>query len=107
MQCLNGIRALSMLWIVFFHTFTSIIAGPVVNLVQAFSVSHSRMNNISIKFIVQDRTEPKYAVLASAYLAVDSFLLLSGLLLALSFFRTMGHKGTYDVPMGYIHRYFR
>lgn len=43
MQCLNGIRALSMLWIVFFHTFTSIIAAPVVNLTQAFSVSHSQV----------------------------------------------------------------
>lgn len=51
--------------------------------------------------------DDNYVVLVNGFLSVDSFFFLSGLLVCLVFFRDISKKGSYDVPLGYIHRYIR
>lgn len=66
MHCLNGIRALSIIWVLFGHVYLLKIYGPLINAAEI----KDWISNISSM------------ILLSATITVDSFFLLSGLLVA-------------------------
>lgn len=72
MDCLHGLRVLSMSWVVLFHTFYTNIVAPNINKAVTAKLGDSWSN----------------MVLLNATLSTDTFLLLSGTLLAVSFLRS-------------------
>lgn len=91
-DCLNGIRVLSMIWVIFAHSFASNLAVPTINF---------------IEYIKWTRTF--YAMFThNAYISVDSFFFLSGLLLSwIGMKEIEKRKGRINVPLMYLHRYLR
>lgn len=75
-DCLHGIRVLSILWIVLGHTYMLILQSPVSN--QAYMLKWVR-NLFTI-------------IVMLGPLSVDSFFLLSGFLLAVSFLKKLEKK---------------
>ena len=92
-RCLNGIRVISMLWVILCHThfWVSLAAGvdnalDVINILKRFS----------------------YQAVGNGFFSVDSFFLLSGVLVAYLTLRQMKRKnGRFPFLMYYIHRYLR
>ncbi|XP_071854821.1 nose resistant to fluoxetine protein 6-like [Apostichopus japonicus] len=93
LDALNGIRVISMLWIIWGHTNSFIIFGRLDNPLHVF-------NNILGKFWFRMTTEATYAV--------DTFFVLSGLLLT---FLTLKHlkklNGKLNWVLFYFHRFWR
>lgn len=67
--CLDGIRVLSFVWIVFYHTFSA-----------CFTIT-----NYNKDAMVDARFSWKYALITKGNLAVDSFLTMTGLLISHQF----------------------
>ncbi|KAG5870003.1 hypothetical protein JTB14_018075 [Gonioctena quinquepunctata] len=85
--CLNGIRSISMMWIISHHEFLTKIAGPIGNY------------NEVVKFFYTTGD----LLLHQTPLTVDSFLTLAGILTAY----TLMKKKEINLIECYIHRYFR
>ncbi|KAL7744528.1 hypothetical protein ACLKA6_017050 [Drosophila palustris] len=91
-DCLHGIRCMSLIWVVYGHDYMMAGLSPIVNLVDLLPWYKS-----SYSMFIQH-----------ALFSVDSFFFLSGLLVVMVALRTMEKsKGKLNVPLMYVHRYLR
>ncbi|XP_069696166.1 nose resistant to fluoxetine protein 6-like isoform X2 [Periplaneta americana] len=92
MPVLHGVRFLSMFWIVLGHRYVISTTGPAINTVFTNSWVRSWENMPLVNFVM----------------AVDTFLLLSGLLVAYVFLKQMRRPDArFNIPLHYLHRYIR
>uniref|UniRef100_A0A182JYF2 Nose resistant-to-fluoxetine protein N-terminal domain-containing protein n=1 Tax=Anopheles christyi TaxID=43041 RepID=A0A182JYF2_9DIPT len=90
-DCINGIRVISMVWVVFSHNYVRIAMQPIYN-------SH----------IILTWLESYHSVLVvSSTVSVDTFFLLSGLLTCWSILNALDKHGRLNLPVMYLHRYLR
>ncbi|XP_017061001.2 LOW QUALITY PROTEIN: nose resistant to fluoxetine protein 6 [Drosophila ficusphila] len=90
--CLNGIRCLTIIWIILGHGYMFLLLAP----------------NINAYDIVAWAQTPFSMVMQSGSTSVDTFFLLSGLLLVLTSLRELDRtKGRLNVPLMYLHRLVR
>ncbi|CAH1160159.1 unnamed protein product [Phaedon cochleariae] len=86
-----GIRVISMMWVIFGHTFLDAISGPTTNL----------------KAVIEWCKQLASMVAISGTLAVDTFFVIGGIVLAYTFMK-MKHNGMeFKICQFYIHRYVR
>ncbi|XP_016950512.1 nose resistant to fluoxetine protein 6 [Drosophila biarmipes] len=91
-DCLNGIRCLSLAWVVFCHQYVNTLYAPNLNLFHAYSWAET----------------PYASFILHGFFSVDSFFVLGGLLVALITLRMMDRtKGKLNVPLMYLHRIIR
>ena len=89
---INGLRVMSMFWVILCHTHFWVFIGGVENVL--------RVKNVISRFSFQ--------AIGNAFFSVDSFFFLSGLLVAYLTFREMNRKkGRFPFLMYYLHRYLR
>ncbi len=90
--CIHGIRTISMFWVILGHTHVwGFMEGYLSNTLSVFK-------HVAPRF--------SYQPVANGFLAVDSFLFLSGLLLAYLTLRHMNRKrGKFPAVTYYVHRY--
>lgn len=89
-SCLHGLRALSILWIMFGHRVSNQLNFPL------------RIPSAAIEFYQQ-----VYSVILSSYsIAVDTFFLMGALLLTISTLRAID-KNRLNIPRMILHRYLR
>lgn len=89
---LNGIRALSMTWVILGHIY--------------YFGALSSVDNITIAEKISQRFS--FQAIANAYVSVDSFFLLSGILVSYITLKKMDNSsGRLGLPMFYIHRFVR
>ncbi|XP_068082915.1 nose resistant to fluoxetine protein 6 [Anabrus simplex] len=91
MGVVNGVRVISLAWVVLAHRHSNSVTVPYLNLVDG------------IDFL----EDWKRLYLTNGTLSVDTFLMLSGMLLAYVFLKEVNKTGAFNVPMFYIHRYIR
>ncbi len=95
LDILNGVRVLSMVWIMFGHTYDFGSRSPILNVPEFF-------RDISTNYWM--------SLLTNGILAVDVFFFFSGFLAALSFFRVFKRPENRRVPvvlLSYLVRYLR
>lgn len=90
--CLNGIRAISMLWIVYLHCY------------EAFYYTYDLYN--PDYFSRFQRTFAR-TFLKNGELAVDTFFVITGMLVMLNFVKARERKKPFNIFKFYIHRYLR
>ncbi|KAH8385578.1 hypothetical protein KR200_000705 [Drosophila serrata] len=91
-DCLHGIRCLSLIWVVYCHQYTMQTLGANLNIVLYKSWSESS----SASFVLH------------GFFSVDSFFFLGGMLVSLIALRSMDKtKGKLNVPLMYLHRLMR
>ncbi|KXJ74406.1 hypothetical protein RP20_CCG013730 [Aedes albopictus] len=92
MDCVNGIRALSMIWIIINHVHDAALGLPTTNTV-----------------IRTEYTNSYYGVLFHRLggKAVDIFLMLSGMLVAMKLLRELDRNRKLNLAELYLHRYIR
>ncbi|XP_063906237.1 nose resistant to fluoxetine protein 6-like isoform X2 [Zophobas morio] len=92
LECICGIRFISMIFIISGHTFLFMVGGPVQN----------------VDFYDKESRNPINAIFVNSPLLVDTFLLISGFLLCyLLLIELEKRKGRINVPLLYIARYIR
>lgn len=89
-RCLNGLRGISVLWIIFGHRFVNQQRFPLTN----HATVHELYNNI-------------YSVILTSYdSAVDTFFVMGAVLLTMSVLKALD-KRALNIPRLIIHRYIR
>ena len=92
---LNGIRVISMFWVILGHTYFWIFTGNSIRVDNIFS-----LKDVASRFGFQ--------AIVSAFFSVDSFFFLSGVLVAYLSLRQMKkRKGSFPIIHYYVHRYLR
>ncbi|KAL5011855.1 hypothetical protein ScPMuIL_010406 [Solemya velum] len=89
LSCLNGIRFLSMTWVLYGHL---------------YSFAEIIMQGAIAKELIKDVT---YQVVANALVSVDTFFALSGLLVTYLSLKEMKRGGMLNMGMFYFHRFWR
>lgn len=89
--CLNGIRFLSMVWVVSGHTFSVYSSGAVANLKDVLDWTNSLES----------------MVIVSGTLSVDTFLVVGGALVVYAFTKAKVQGTKFNIFKYYIHRYLR
>ncbi|KAL5284197.1 hypothetical protein ACFFRR_006461 [Megaselia abdita] len=91
-DCLNGIRVISMIWVIYGHAIMMNTSAPQINWFDLV-----RWTRTFFSMFTQN-----------AYISVDSFFFMSGLLLAWIGMKEIEKvKGKLNVPLMYLHRYLR
>ncbi|XP_062124806.1 nose resistant to fluoxetine protein 6-like isoform X1 [Drosophila sulfurigaster albostrigata] len=91
-DCLHGLRCMSLIWVIFSHQYILAVMAPNLNAVKMFPWIAS----------------PFASFILHGFFSVDTFLVISGLLLAMIALRLMEKtKGRLNIPMMYLHRYLR
>ncbi|XP_050744607.1 nose resistant to fluoxetine protein 6 isoform X1 [Drosophila biarmipes] len=91
-ECLHGIRCLSLIWVVYLHEHMYSLISP----------------NINFTYALLWLEKPMASFFVHGYFSVDSFLFIGGLLVSMTALRTMEKtKGKLNVPMMYVHRIIR
>ncbi|XP_045129654.1 nose resistant to fluoxetine protein 6-like isoform X2 [Portunus trituberculatus] len=91
-SCLHGIRALSMCWVVFAHSFLlSITASANKSLVTQMVAEHPYF----------------YQIILNGYPSVDTFFVMSGLLVSYNVMKEYQRTSRFNAPLYYIHRFIR
>ncbi|KAM8719733.1 hypothetical protein ACLKA7_005886 [Drosophila subpalustris] len=91
-DCLHGMRCMSLFWVIFGHDYM-------------FSFILPNINQISIFHWIQS---PFQNLITHAVFSVDTFFFLSGLLVIMIALRSMDRaKGKLNIPLMYLHRYVR
>ncbi|XP_017145916.1 nose resistant to fluoxetine protein 6 isoform X1 [Drosophila miranda] len=91
-HCLNGIRCLSLMWVIFGHEYIYALKSPSINQSDLLSWVQQAFSS----FIIY------------APFSVDTFFFLSGLLVVVVSLRFLEKtKGRINVPLMYLHRYLR
>lgn len=89
-DCLLGLRAISVLWIMFGHRFSNQTAFPTRN-----------------RLVINEHYEHIYSTIVSSYsIAVDTFFVMGALLLTISTLNALDKKRL-NVPRMILHRYLR
>lgn len=89
--CIDGIRALSLMWVIVGHTLVGFYSMPEVNTIEMLNWLDVWQSKIVV----------------SAPLSVDSFLVISGFLISYLTMKTLDKGNQLNVPLFYIHRYIR
>ncbi|EDV92469.1 GH24037 [Drosophila grimshawi] len=91
-ECLHGIRCLSLIWVIYGHDYIYHVQSPNINLIDIIPWFRS-----------------SYSMLIThALFSVDTFFFLSGLLVVMVALRAMERsRGKLNVPLMYLHRYLR
>ena len=90
---LNGLRVISMFWVILGHTFLiAMMNGAIVD-------NPLHVLKLASSFAFQ--------AVENAFIAVDSFFLLSGVLVAYLTFRYTKKRGRFPILHYYVHRYLR
>ncbi|XP_055643556.1 nose resistant to fluoxetine protein 6-like [Toxorhynchites rutilus septentrionalis] len=90
-ECLNGIRVISMVWVVFCHNYLMLLSAPNSN-----------------PTAMLDWIKSYHSVLViSGTVSVDSFFLLSGMLICWSMLKELDKNRYLNLPLMYFHRYLR
>ncbi|XP_044737959.1 nose resistant to fluoxetine protein 6-like [Chrysoperla carnea] len=92
LPCLNGIRFLSILWIIHGHEFLTFTYQELVNQIDLFHWIQK---------------EPWSWFTMGSTVSVDTFFVLSGCLLMYGFLKSQAKKIPFNVPLMYFHRYVR
>ncbi|EDX02122.2 nose resistant to fluoxetine protein 6 [Drosophila yakuba] len=91
-HCLNGMRCMSLIWVIFGHEYIINLKGPAIN----------PADNL------QWMSQPFSSFILYGTFSVDTFFFISGLLLVSIGLRGMEKaKGKLNVPLMYLHRYLR
>ncbi|KAH8386780.1 hypothetical protein KR093_002451, partial [Drosophila rubida] len=91
-DCLHGMRCMSLLWVVYGHEYM-------------FGMVQPNINHISVIHWMQ---QPYQNFILHGVFSVDTFFFLSGMLVIMIALRTMEKtKGKLNVPLMYLHRYLR
>ncbi|KAH8318663.1 hypothetical protein KR074_000740, partial [Drosophila pseudoananassae] len=91
-QCLHGIRCMSLIWVCFGHDYIIGITSPNINLYDVYEWAKTPFVN----------------VINEGVFAVDTFFFISGLLVAMVPLRAMEKaNGKLNIPLMYLHRYLR
>ncbi|KAL5284199.1 hypothetical protein ACFFRR_006463, partial [Megaselia abdita] len=91
-DCLNGIRVISMFWVIYGHTTMTNLKVPQINILDMLEWSKTVFSLFT----------------SNATISVDSFFFLSGLLLSWVGIKEIEKsKGRLNVPLMYFHRYLR
>ncbi|XP_026847251.1 nose resistant to fluoxetine protein 6 [Drosophila persimilis] len=91
-SCLDGIRCMSLFWVVLGHGV-------------GYSVGDPNINKLRTVLWLE---EPFSSFILYAYFSVDSFFFIGGLLVSMVVLRSMEKsKGKLNVPMMYLHRFIR
>ncbi|XP_032291038.1 nose resistant to fluoxetine protein 6 [Drosophila virilis] len=91
-DCLHGMRCLSLIWVVFGHQYLLVIQAPIMNMLNFYYWVEKPFTNF----------------ISHAVFSVDTFLFLSGLLLVVISMRSLERtKGRLNIPLMYLHRYLR
>ncbi|KAH8295940.1 hypothetical protein KR018_006480, partial [Drosophila ironensis] len=91
-HCLNGMRCLSLIWVILGHEYTVTLFAQAINQIE------------SLRWM----SKPFTSFIIYAPFSVDTFFFLSGLLLVAIGMRALERtKGKMNVPLMYVHRYLR
>uniref|UniRef100_A0A336KNE1 CSON012115 protein n=1 Tax=Culicoides sonorensis TaxID=179676 RepID=A0A336KNE1_CULSO len=91
LHCINGIRVLSLIWIVFAHSYMTYVMNPLLN-----------------KAELKDWLKSMYScIILGGSVAVDSFFLLSGVLVCWVILKDLNRGTRMNVFKLYFHRYLR
>jgi peptidoglycan/LPS O-acetylase OafA/YrhL len=94
-QCLNGLRFISMMWVIAGHGFVAMEQVPIIN----YAEVGAYIDNVKAQYI------------GAAPISVDTFFFLSGFLLAFGYLKTAAKlpplKQALGVPLMMVHRYLR
>ncbi|KAH8337675.1 hypothetical protein KR074_006563, partial [Drosophila pseudoananassae] len=91
-DCLHGIRCMSLIWVVYLHEHMYSLISP----------------NINFTYAISWLEKPMGSFFQHGYFSVDTFLFIGGLLVSMTSLRTMEKtKGKLNVPMMYLHRVIR
>lgn len=90
-SCINGIRVLSIIWVIFGHTYFYALRVPLINTFSIVPWIHSFFS----------------LFIQNGVLAVDTFFFLSGCLVSFIGFKKLEASRKLNIPMMYIHRYLR
>ncbi|XP_017074563.2 nose resistant to fluoxetine protein 6-like [Drosophila eugracilis] len=91
-ECLNGIRCMSLIWVCYGHDYIVTFTSPNINYVDIYAWAKT----------------PFMEFINEGVFAVDTFFFLSGLLVAVVSLRAMERaKGKLNIPLMYLHRYLR
>lgn len=109
LPCLNGLRFISMMWVVLGHRYAGFFSLPVVNLLQGLEVieKYISLHDILFRTFFQWVTKPGNMFMINAGVSVDTFFVLSGLLLAYVFCLSQTKGVKFNVFFFYLHRYLR
>ncbi|XP_037729593.1 nose resistant to fluoxetine protein 6 [Drosophila subpulchrella] len=91
-ECLHGLRGMSLIWVCYGHDYIIGITSPNINLYDVYSWAKT----------------PYMEIIQEGVFAVDTFFFISGLLVAMVALRAMEKsKGKLNIPLMYLHRYLR
>ncbi|KAI8045287.1 nose resistant to fluoxetine protein 6 [Drosophila gunungcola] len=91
-ECLHGIRGMSLIWVFLGHDYVIGITSPNINTYDVYTWAKTPFMNIIYEGVF----------------AVDSFFFISGMLVAMVALRSMERaKGKLNIPLMYLHRYLR
>lgn len=118
LACLNGIRVLSMVWVLAGHSVSVTVSGPVSNALDVLEVNAFRgltlFNSINLiifncpfKTHFQYLDSTKSMIFVSAVHSVDTFLMVTGLLVVYSHMKAKQNGAKFNLPLFYFHRYLR
>jgi hypothetical protein len=91
LPCLNGLKCLIMLWVIYGHTFAALRAVPITNTKYYLEW----LNNWNSRFLL------------SATLSVDTFLTIGSALLSYGFMKAKCKNVRFNLFLYYLHRYLR
>ncbi|XP_064213937.1 nose resistant to fluoxetine protein 6-like [Tribolium castaneum] len=89
--CLNGIKALSMLWVIIGHEYSSGGNAPFSNL---FGLYYFRQDSANM-------------FITGATVSVDTFFVVGGLVTVYTFMKSMDKGAKFNIVLFYVHRYLR
>ncbi|XP_033166122.1 nose resistant to fluoxetine protein 6 [Drosophila mauritiana] len=91
-DCLHGIRCMSLIWVVFLHEHLYSLISP----------------NINFTYALAWLEKPSSSFFVHGYFSVDTFLFIGGLLVSLTALRTMEKtNGKLNIPRMYVNRIIR
>ncbi|XP_017003600.2 nose resistant to fluoxetine protein 6-like [Drosophila takahashii] len=91
-ECLHGLRGMSLIWVCYGHDYIIGITSPNINLYDVYTWAKT----------------PFMDIIYEGVFAVDTFFFISGLLVAMVALRSMEKaKGKLNIPLMYLHRYLR
>nr|CAI5847057.1 unnamed protein product [Callosobruchus analis] len=89
-SCMNGIKFISIVWVVYSHTVLEFTDSPVINWVDVLAYKKT------LKIMLPQGT-----------IAVDTFFCLSGILLVYTFMKRVNKSNKFNILSFYRHRYLR